>query len=130
MVLVKQGFVDIYKHLYSLYYTRNFGVNMSEITWDAVLFIVPCIVLGLLVGIANYFKEFAHDEPIKPSFRRFLGTFFSGGVIGFISFTLLHEFTGMSYLAKLGLATAVTFFGVDKVLEIAQKILHLRGGGK
>lgn len=100
---------------------------MSEITWDAVLFVVPCVVLGLLVGIANYFKEFAHDEPIKPNFRRFLGTFFSGGVIGFISFALLHEFTGMSYLAKLGLATAVTFFGVDKVLEIAQKILHLRG---
>lgn len=115
---------------FSIHYTE-FGVKkMDDTIWNGILFIVPCIVLGLLVGIANYFKEFAHDEPIKPSVRKFLGVFFSGGVISFISFSLLHEFTGMSYLAKLGLATAVTFFGVDKVLEIAQKILHLKGGEK
>lgn len=102
----------------------------GELSWDGVLAVVPCLVLGLLVGVANYFKEFAHDEPVKPSIRRFLGVFFSGGVISFISYALLSEFTGMGYLARLAIACAVAFFGVDKALEILQKIANLRGGGR
>ncbi len=104
---------------------------MSEISWDGVLVVVPCLVLGLLVGVANYFKEFSHDDNAKPSFRKFLGVFFSGGVISFISYALLSEFfSGMGYLARLAIASAIAFFGVDKALEMLQKIANLRGGGK
>lgn len=102
---------------------------MNDFSWDIFLSIIPCVFLGLLVGIANYFKEFAHDD-VKPSFRRFLGVFFSGGIISFITFAIIYEFFHFNYLTNLAISCAVAFFGVDKVLEIFHKIVSIKGVSK
>ena len=123
MVYHTQRLVDIFIYKRDLHYFDNFGNAMID--WDIFLSVTPCVFLGLLVGTANYFKEFAHDD-VKPSFRRFLGVFFSGGIISFISFAITYEFFHFGYLTNLAIASAVAFFGVDKVLEIIQKIGGLK----
>jgi len=46
-------------------------------------------------------------------------------VIAFIVFALL-DMTDFSFISKLALSSAVSFLGIDKALELAQKIVTLR----
>lgn len=135
--------MDIYNNLHLLYYAFVCikGVMMDEnvtedviqslvvagLSYNEVLAILPCIVLGLLVGVANYFKPYmeGNSTVIAPSIGRFFGSATSSAVISFVVFALLDS-TDFSFLTKLAISSAVAFLGIDKAIEVAQKILSLR----
>lgn len=96
---------------------------MTSEAWDVIAAVMPSIITGLLIGVTNYFKEFAHDET-KPNFRRFIGVFLSGGAICGISFAILHELASFEYLTTIGISAAVAFFGVEKTFEYLQNFFQ------
>ena len=100
---------------------------VAGLSYNEIIAIFPCIVLGLLVGVANYFKPYmeGNSTVITPGIGRFFGSATSSAVISFIVFALLDS-TDFSFLTKLAISSAVAFLGVDKAIEIAQKILSLR----
>lgn len=89
--------------------------------------LAPIILLGIFAGLAKFF---ARDDDLEneASWRDFFYHSISSMVVCVIIYALLDS-TNLSYMSRFAVAGLVAFFGVDKALEYAQKILSLRGGG-
>lgn len=102
---------------------------MSGLNIDLGIYITIGMVMlfGSIVGFANYFKQYIHSESgePKPSVRRAIANAFVSAITTLIIFTCLSEFTDVSYTFKLGISTAVAFYGIDKVIEIFSKISNI-----
>lgn len=96
-------------------------------SYDEIWSILPCILLGVFCGIGSYFNNFLHEENFKPSFRKFVASAFSSAITSFIIFAILDH-TGFSFMTKLAISCGVAFFGIDKALDIVQKLMNLRSG--
>lgn len=104
------------------------GLLPPPLPYNEILAIFPCLLLGFLVGVANYYKPFIEGEKEhKPSIKKFMGCATSSAVISFIIFAMLDS-TNFTFLTKLSISSAVAFLGIDKAIEIAHKVLSLRGG--
>lgn len=102
---------------------------MSGLNIDLGIYITIGMVMlfGSIVGFANYFKQYIHSEEgePKPSIRRAIANAFVSSITTLIIFTCLSEFTDVSYTFKLGISTAVAFYGIDKVVEIFSKLSNI-----
>lgn len=89
--------------------------------------LAPIILLGIFAGLAKFF---ARDDDLEheANWRDFFYHSISSMVVCVIIYALLDS-TNLSYMSRFAVAGLVAFFGVDKALEYAQKILSLRGGG-
>lgn len=96
--------------------------------YQEILMILPAIILGFCVGTANYFQDYARGDR-EPSFRRFLGNFFTSGMLCFIIFAILDG-TGLSFLQKLGISSLVSFLGIEKAIEMAERLLQMAKANK
>ena len=94
-------------------------------SYDEVWAILPCILLGVFCGIGSYFNNFLHDENFKPSVRKVVASAFSSAITAFIIFAILDT-TDFSFMVKLAISSGVAFFGIDKALDIVQKLMNLR----
>lgn len=107
---------------------------MSSLNIELGIYITISMVMlfGGIVGIANYFKQYIHfdAEAPKPSVRRAVANAFVGGITTLIVFACLSEFTEVSYTFKLGISTAVAFYGLDKVVEVFSKISNIASSFK
>lgn len=103
----------------------NQTVVTMSFSFQEVLALLPCFLLGLGSGVASYFHNYIIHKDYDGSWRKFLGTALSSMVIAFIVFALL-DMTDFSFISKLALSSAVSFLGIDKALELAQKIVTLR----
>lgn len=101
--------------------TQSTGMSYDEI-WA----ILPCVLLGIFCGIASYFQNFLHDENFKPSVRKLVANGLVSAIMSFIIFACLDS-TDFSFMTKLAISSAVAFLGIDRALDIAQKLLSLRG---
>ena len=98
------------------------------IGFDEYIAIIPCLVLGLLVGSANYFKPFLENHDFKGSWHRMLASILSSSVLSFIIFAILDS-TDLTFMTKLAISCAVAFLGIDKALDLVERLLNLRKGG-
>lgn len=99
-------------------------------SYDDYMALVPCILLGLFCGAAQYFKGFNDDLQYKPSVRRCIGTMMGSAIVSFIVFGILDIFE-FTFLTKLAICSGVAFLGIDKALELVERLFALRkGGGK
>lgn len=87
----------------------------------------PILIIGVLSGIANFCRKDS-DEETEANWRDFFYQFSSSILICGIVYAILDS-TNFSYMTRWAIAGAVSFYGVDKALEIAQKLLNLRNGG-
>lgn len=89
--------------------------------------LAPIILLGIFAGLAKFFAR--DDDPeYEASWRDFFYHAISSMVVCVIIYALLDS-TDLSYMSRFAVAGLVAFFGIDKAIDYAQKILSLRGGG-
>lgn len=99
------------------------------IGFNQYLAIIPCILLGFLVGVANYFKPFLSDDDYKGTWKKFLASATSSAVISFVIFAVLDS-TNLTFMTKLAISCAVAFLGIDKAVDLVERLLSLRNGGR
>lgn len=87
----------------------------------------PVFIVALLAGLVSFYNQVnEYSTPkTKRDAVRIIGT---SAFLGLISYSLLSA-TDLPYLARVGISAAIGFFGIDKTIEIVQKLLSLRNGG-
>lgn len=101
-------------------------------TYDEMNAILPVLVLGAFCGVASYFSEYLKDAKHRTKtqiskVRRAIASAFTASATAFIIFAILDSST-LTYMTKLAISCGVAFFGFDKALEMAERLLKLRGG--
>lgn len=100
---------------------------------------IALLVLGFLCGfvrfarneheILNENEDEKKDIKLKRTrFLRGIDLVLTSGIISFIVFTLLGYFENLPYLFKIACASAVALLGVDKVLNVLERIINLKNG--
>lgn len=88
--------------------------------------LIPVCVISLIAGIISYYNtENKGELPSKYSSFKIIGT---SAFLGVVTYSILSS-TDLNYLAKVGVSSCIAFFGIDKSLELVQKLLSLRNGG-
>ena len=98
-------------------------------TYDDFYALLPCIMLGFLCGVVSFFKSYdEHDKDFDEKnltkiqrIFRFMSVCLSSGLTSFIVFLLL-DFTGLTYMTKLGISSLVAFFGIEKAISYLERI--------
>lgn len=102
--------------------------------------LLPIAIIGLLVGGISYFadkeednKNGEDDNKCKKEKEKNLKdavahTFYSL-VVCVIIYACLDA-TDLPYLAKVGVASAVSFFGIDNIMSIVERVIALRSARK
>lgn len=103
-------------------------IKATGITYDELYAVLPCIVLGIFCGVASYFQNYLRDEEFKPNKGKLVANGLTSAILSFVIFTIL-DVTDLSFMTKLSISTAVAFLGIDKVLDVVERLLRL-GGGK
>lgn len=98
------------------------------IGFDEYWAIIPCLILGFLVGVANFFKPFMSDDDYKGTWRKFFASAMSSAVLSFIIFAILDS-ANLTFMTKLAISCAVAFLGVDRAVDLVERLLSLRKGG-
>lgn len=88
----------------------------------AYLELVPVFIIGLCSGLVAFFSD-KTEQPTKfYAFKSIITSAF----ITIVMYGILSA-TDLPYLAKVAIACAVGFFGVDRAIEIVQKLIALKG---
>lgn len=88
--------------------------------------LIPIAFIGAMMGLIRYVGL---DEPSK-SKKELIKTILTSLALATIVFSILTAIESLPYLAKVGISASVAFFGIDKAIEIIQKLISLRGEKK
>ena len=88
----------------------------------AYLELVPVFVIGLCSGLVAFFSDKSDNHTKFYAFKSILTSAFLTIVI----YGILSS-TDLPYLAKVMFSCAVGFFGVDRAIEIAQRLIAMKG---
>lgn len=105
---------------------------MSEYEVEQILSLVPILIISVMVGLASYFTKSneniendSSEKPYKVFFKQMLFSI----TICIMIYSILSA-TDLPYLAKIGISSAIAFFGIEKALNIVQTIISLKNGNK
>lgn len=85
----------------------------------------PVCLMGLLSGVVSYFNS--KTEPhTQGAFTTVVKSIITCAFLAIISYAILSA-TDLPYLAKVGISCAIGYFGIDKAIELAQKMINLKG---
>lgn len=98
-------------------------------SYNEIYAIIPSIVLGLFCGVAAYCSKLDDSMERKPSVIRAISNGLSSAVLSFITFALLDS-SSLTFMEKIGVSSAIAFLGLDKALDVVERVLRLRSGGK
>lgn len=101
------------------------GTITKIISYDELYAVLPCIVLGIFCGIASYFQNYLKDEDFKPNKGKLVANGLTSAILSFIIFAILDS-TDLSFMTKLAISSAVAFLGIDKALDVVERLLRLR----
>lgn len=88
--------------------------------------LIPVLVVSILAGVVSYYNRDSGDIPeTKSQAFKNIGT---SAFLGVVTYSILSA-VDLQYLAKIGISSCVAFFGIDKSIELVQKLLSLRSGG-
>lgn len=100
--------------------------SATGLTYDGLYAILPCIMLGLFCGVASYFQNYLKDEEdFKPSRGKLVAKGLTSAILSFIIFAILDS-TDLTFMTKLAISSAVAFLGIDKALDVVERLLRLR----
>lgn len=102
-------------------------VEVTGLTYDELYAVLPCIVLGLFCGVASYFQNYLRDEEFKPNKGKLVANGLTSAILSFIVFSILDS-TGLVFMTKLAISASVAFLGIDKVLDVVERLLRLGSG--
>lgn len=106
---------------------------MSEYEVEQILSLLPILVISIMVGLASYFtrsnenieNEDSSEKPYKVFFKQMTLSI----TICMMVYSILSA-TDLPYLGKIGISSAIAFFGIDQALNIVQNIISLKNGNK
>lgn len=106
---------------------------MNEYEFEQILSLVPIVVISIMVGLASYFtksnenieNENSSGKPYKVFFKQMVFSI----TICIMVYSILSA-TDLPYLAKIGISSAIAFFGIEQALNIVQTIISLKNGNK
>lgn len=81
--------------------------------------LMPICAVGLLAGVIAYYS--GENRDIRVAVRAIITSAF----LTIITFSILSA-TDLPYLAKVGVSACIGYFGIDKAIELVQKILALK----
>ena len=84
--------------------------------------LVPVFVIGLCSGLVAFFSDKSDNYTKFYAFKSILTSAF----LTIVMYGILSS-TDLPYLAKVMFSCAVGFFGVDRAIEIAQKLIAMKG---
>lgn len=90
--------------------------------------LAPIVVLGIFAGLAKFFQRDDDESKPNPTIRDFFYNTIASMVVCVIVYACLDS-TDLSYLTKFAVSGLVSFLGIDKALDYAQKLLFLHKGG-
>lgn len=89
--------------------------------------LIPLFLVGLLSGGMRLLNSSAEERDTKLEvFKIVITSLF----LTVLCFMILTSIDSLPYLAKVGISAFVGYFGIDKALEFAKKLLDLRGQPK
>ena len=103
------------------------GFTMDTLTeifpnLPAYIELLPVFVIGLCSGIVAFFGDKSEHHTKFYAIKCIVTSAF----ITIIMYSILAA-TDLPYLAKVGISCAIGYFGIDKAIEIVQKIIALKG---
>lgn len=99
---------------------------------DKLIELIPIAIIGLLVGGVSYFTETdkndedadnVKDSSLKDALKH---TIYALAVCVIVYACL--DATDLPYIARVGIASAASFFGLDNVIKICQDLISFRSG--
>lgn len=100
--------------------------TLTEIFPNLVKYLelMPVTLMGLLSGIVSYFNN--ADKDSNNAYKQAIKNILTCAFLAILAYSILSA-TDLPYLAKVGISCAVGYFGIDKAIEIVQKIIELKG---
>lgn len=99
--------------------------------------LIPIAIIGLMVGCVSYFADKDDDNdkepPHKPKKERNAKEAFKHTSYAIVVCLIIYaclDATDLPYLAKIGVSSAVSFFGIDNIMSIIERLLALRSAKK
>lgn len=86
--------------------------------------LIPICVIGLLAGSISFFNKPAEGTK---QWKIAIKSIITSSFLAVVSYAILSA-TNLPYLASVGIATAIAYFGVQDSLELIKQLLSLRNG--
>lgn len=86
--------------------------------------LMPVMLMGLLSGVVSYFNDGSAES--KVAYKHAIKSILTCAFLAILSYSILSA-TDLPYLAKVGISCAIGYFGIDKAIELVQKIIALKG---
>ena len=102
-------------------------VEATGLSYNELYAILPCIILGIFCGIASYFQNYLRDEKFKPSKGKLVANGLTSAILSFVIFAVLDS-TDLTFMTKIAISASVAFLGIDKALDLVERLLRLRSG--
>lgn len=83
--------------------------------------LLPVLLMGILSGVVSYFNKDGDRGAVRESIKAIITCAF----LAVVTYAMLSA-SELPYLAKVGLSCAVGYFGIDKAIEIVQKLINLK----
>ncbi len=93
--------------------------------FKAFLPLIPLLLIGLIAGLVNVFNLEAQSRTREAIVKNMITSSF----LCALTFTIL-EATDLPYLARVGISASIAYFGIDKAIEIVQKLLSMKNNNK
>lgn len=89
--------------------------------------LLPVCFVGIFAGIVNYLQVKRNDCDLDDRYniKATLKTVITSTFLTLLTYSILTA-TNLPYLACVGISATVGYFGLDKAIEIVQKIISLR----
>lgn len=84
--------------------------------------LLPIILVGLFSGLASYYKDEKEGDKKQ---KHLINASLTSCFLCFLTYSLLSDVNSLGYVSKVGIAAAVGYFGIDKTLDLIQKIFEI-----
>lgn len=89
--------------------------------------LIPLLLVGVLSGVMRLLNTPSEERDTKVEVAK---TVLTSLFLTILCFMILTSIDSLPYLAKVGISAFVGYFGIDKALDLARKLLDLRGQPK
>lgn len=94
--------------------------------------LLPIAIVGILAGIVSFFNEEQREDTsndIRYLLKVALKSVVTSSFLCVIVYATLSA-TDLPYLARVGIAAALGFLGIEKALNLAKELLAFKNGNK
>lgn len=92
--------------------------------------LLPIAIVGILAGVVSFFND-EQDTPnkLRAHFKVAIKSVLTSSFLCVIVYATLSA-TDLPYLARVGIAAALGFLGIEKALNLAKELLAFKNGNK